>query len=324
MIRAIYRDSAGHLHKDLPPEKWREALADKDGLLWVDLCEEPVTSSEPLLRDIFKFHPLAIDDALRETHIPKVDNWGEYIYAVLFGVTFITGEIALDVLEVDVFLAHNHLVTHHPKQMEIVNRVWNAAAADTRRLERGPDFLLYDLLDLLAADFMPVVDAIDDTVDHLEDDIFQRQGGDSNTLNTLFTIKRVALQLRRIISPQREVLNRLARDDYAVIDIADRVYFRDVYDHMVRLADINEGLRDLISGALETYLSVTSNRTNEIMKVLTIISALFMPLAFISGFFGMNFTLIPFDSWVLLVAALLLMGIIPLGMLAWFKRQGWL
>jgi magnesium transporter len=120
------------------------------------------------------------------------------------------------------------------------------------------------------------------------------------------------------------VLNRLARDDYGMIDAKDRVYFRDVYDHLVRLADINESLRDLISGALDTYLSVTSNRTNEIMKVLTIISALFMPLAFLTGFFGMNFTRIPFDSPWLLVGALGLMVATPVVMYILFKRRGWM
>lgn len=322
MIRTMYRSGKGGFTIDVPATHWRVALRDADGLLWVDMQDEPAEKIEPLLRDIFNFHPLAIDDAVRETHVPKIDNWGEYVYAVLHGIQYDAKEIKLGVLELDVFLGRNFLVSHHKQPLDIVNRVWSSACTDQRRLERGPDFLLYDLLDLLSAEYMPVIDSIDDTIDHIEDEVFDNPT--RHTLNTIFAIKRVALQMRRIIGPQREVLNRLARDDYAMIDPKDRVYYRDVYDHLVRLADINESLRDLIGGALDTYLSVTSNRTNEIMKVLTIISALFMPLAFLTGFFGMNFTTIPFDSPWLLVGALGTMVATPVVMYVLFKRRGWM
>lgn len=322
MIRTMYRSGKGGFTIDVPVSHWRVALRDAEGLLWVDIGDEPVDKLDPLLREVFNFHPLAIDDALRETHVPKIDNWGDYAYAVLHGITYNHQAIKLGVQELDVFLGRNYLLTHHRQPLEIVNRVWTSACTDQRRLERGADFLLYDLLDLLSSEYMPVIDAIDDTIDQIEDEVFENPT--RTTLNTIFAIKRVALQMRRIIGPQREVLNRLARDDYAMIDAKDRVYYRDVYDHLVRLADINESLRDLISGSLDTYLSVTSNRTNEIMKVLTIISALFMPLAFLTGFFGMNFTNIPFESPWLLVGALALMVATPIVMYLLFKRRGWM
>ncbi len=322
MIRTMYRNAGGGFTTDLPQTHWRVALRDTGGILWVDICQEPVEAVEPLLKDIFHFHPLAIDDALRETHVPRIDNWGDYAYLVVHDVSFDSARIELEAREVDIFLGRNFLVTHHAQPIDFVDRVWTGTVGDQRLLERGPDFLLYDLLDLLTSDYMPIVDALDNAVDELEAEIFDAPT--RRTLNTLFSIKRVALQLRRIIGPQREVLNRLARDDYKMIDAADRVYFRDVYDHLVRLADVNEGLRDLISGALDTYLSVSSNRINEIMKVLTIISALFMPIAFLSGFFGMNFTWIPFNSRWLLGGALGIMIVVPLLMLLWFKRRGWM
>ena len=322
MIRTLYRSGKGGFTVDVPPSHWRVAMRDLEGLLWVDIENETTEKVDPLLREVFNFHPLAIDDALRETHVPKIDNWGDYAYAVLHGISYDAETIKLGVLELDVFLGRNYLVTHHRQPLQIVNRVWTSACSDQRRLERGADFLLYDLLDLLSAEYMPVIDNIDDTVDRIEDEVFERPT--QSTLNTIFAVKRVALQMRRIIGPQREVLNRLARDDYAMIDAKDRVYYRDVYDHLVRLADINESLRDLISGSLDTYLSVTSNRINEVMKVLTIISALFMPLAFLTGFFGMNFTTIPFDSPWLLVAALAAMAATPLVMYTLFRRRGWM
>ncbi|MGH7461790.1 MAG: magnesium/cobalt transporter CorA [Longimicrobiales bacterium] len=322
MIRTLYRSGKGGFTIDVPQTHWRVALRDAEGLFWVDFGEEPPEVVEPYLSDVFGFHALAIDDALREVHVPKIDNWGEYVYAVAHGVVFDEQSLALATHELDIFLGKNYLVTHHRQPIEAVNRMWANSQKDQRRLEAGADHLLYDLLDTLTADYMPAIDALDETIDHLEDRVFTRPS--PYILNTVFSVKRAVLSLRRIIGPQREVLNKLARDEYAVIDPRDRVYFRDVYDHLVRLADLNESLRDLTSGTLDTYLSVTSNRINEVVKVLTIISALFMPISFLAGFFGMNFTDIPFDSGWLMAAAILLISLTPVGMIMWFRRQGWL
>ena len=321
MIRTLYRNAKGSFTTDVPTTHWRVALADAEGLFWVDFGGEKQEKIEPLLREIFKFHPLAIDDALNEAHVPKINNWGDYIYAVFHGINYNAEKIELELLEVDAFLGKNFLVTHHTEPVDFVDRLWSNCNTDQRRLERGADFLLYDLLDMLAATYLPVIDSIDDTIDHLEDETFRRPT--TQTLNTLFSVKRVGLAMRRVISPLREVLNRLARDEYSVIDAKDRIYFRDVYDQFVRLADINESLRDLLSGTLDTYLSVTSNRTNEIMKVLTIMSALFMPMTVLTGFFGMNFTTIPFDQPLLLAAGLVAMVGVPVTMLIYFRRRGW-
>jgi magnesium transporter len=230
--------------------------------------------------------------------------------------------LALTTRELDIFLGPNYLVTHHRQTIAAVERVWQNLCKDQRRLAHGADYLLYLLLDALTADYMPAIDALDTALDALEDVIFTRPT--PHTLSTVFAVKRAALHLRRIIGPQREVLNKLARDDYAVIDARDRMYFRDIYDHLVRLADLNETLRDLTSGALDTYLSVTSNRINEVMKVLTVISALFMPISFLVGFFGMNFTALPFKSPWWLAGAIGIIVATPLGMLYWFKQHGWL
>jgi magnesium transporter len=298
------------------------ALRDQTGVLWVDFHAAPLAVVEPHLHELFGFHALAIDDALRETHVPKIDDWDTYLYAVVHGMMFDPKSLALTTRELDIFLGPNYLVTHHRQAIDAVERVWRNICKDQRRLGHGADYLLYLVLDALTADYMPAIDALDTTLDNLEDTVFARPT--SHTLSTIFAVKRAALHLRRIIGPQREVLNKLARDDYAVIEAQDRVYFRDIYDHLVRLADLNETLRDLTSGTLDTYLSVTSNRINEVMKVLTIISALFMPISFVVGFFGMNFTGLPFDNPWLLAGAMGMILAAPLLMLYWFKRRGWL
>ena len=327
MIRSLfYKD--GKIRTDLKPAEWSAALADTDGLLWVDFEGNPPEKDEPLLREIFHFHPLAIDDALEESHVPKVDDWGDYLYVVLHAVAFKPGdEQGIDTQELDVFLGMNYIVTHHDEHIPAVERVHENVQRDERHLKEQADHLLYRLTDEVVASYMPVVDQIDEAVDDAEDQIFARPS--SRTLEQIFMLKRAILHLRRIIDPQREVLNKLARDDYRVIDVRDRVYFRDVYDHLVRLHDIVESIRDLVGGALDTYLSVINNRMNDIMKTLTIITTLFMPLSFVTGFFGMNFfaPVARLENWTnypMFYVTLALMLAIPAGMYLWMRSRGWM
>lgn len=321
MIRTLYRNTKGNFATDIPVAHWRTALRDEGGLLWVDFQEEAPEAIEPLLRDVFAFHPLAIDDALRETHVPKIDNWGNAVYLCAHAVIFDAQAVELSTRELDVFLGANFLVTHHRQPVGAVDRLWKHTQSNDQRLHYGADHLLYDLLDLITSDYMPVVDAVDATIDGLEEEVFDRPT--QHTLNRIFSVRRAVLQMRRIIGPQREVLNRLARDEYPFVDPKDRVYFRDVYDHLVRLADLNESLRDLIGGTLDTYLSVIANRQNEVMKALTITSVLFLPISFLAGFFGMNFTQLPFSDDLWLWGAAASMVLVPVGMLAWFRIRRW-
>ena len=327
MIRSLYFPKDGNLQTDLNIEEFRTALQDPDGLLWVDFEATPPEDDEPILRDVFGFHPLAIDDALQESHVPKIDDWVEYIYIVLHAIAFDKSEGGrLDTLELDVFLGKNYMVTHHDQPIAAIERVWDISHRDERHLLNGADHLLYRLADEVVASYMPVVEEIDDAIDQTEDQVFDRPTPE--TLEHIFMLKRATLHLRRIIGPQREVLNKLARDDYPVIDSRARIYFRDVYDHLVRLHDITESIRDLVGGALDTYLSVINNRMNEIMKTLTIITTLFMPISFVAGFFGMNFfaPVIPMSVWTRLPAFMIMLIITivtPAIMFLWVRRRGW-
>ena len=327
MIRSLYFPKDGNLHIDLNIDAFKAALQDPDGLLWVDFEATPPEEDEPVLREVFGFHPLAIDDALQESHVPKVDDWGEYIYIVLHAVVFDKSNSGrLDTLELDVFLGKNYMVTHHDQPIAAIERVWDISHRDERHLLNGADHLLYRLTDEVVASYMPVVEEIDLAIDQTEDQVFDRPTPE--TLEHIFMLKRATVHLRRIIGPQREVLNRLARDDYRVIDSRARIYFRDVYDHLVRLHDITESIRDLVGGALDIYLSVINNRMNEIMKTLTIITTLFMPISFIGGFFGMNFfaPIAPLARWTGIPAFILTLTITlltPISMLVWVRRRGW-
>jgi magnesium transporter len=328
MIRSLYYVPGEGLQKDLPSESFPTVIQRQAGLLWVDFAGEPPERCLPILQG-FGFHPLAIDDALQETHVPRLDDWGEYLYIVLnyLNVTNDGDGWSSQVDELDVFLGANYIVTHHDNPITAIEETWNACDRDPRNAEGGADHLLYRITDFLVTEYMPVVEQIDDAIDQVEDQIFDRPT--PRTLERLFALKRILLAMRRILLPQREVLNKLARDDYSVIDPRDRVFFRDVYDHLVRLHDINESLRDLVSGALDTYLSVVNNRMNEIMKTLTIITVLFMPLTFLTGFFGMNFfeplgNLRTWTTGPVFYAVLAIIMIMPIGMYLWMRRRTWI
>ena len=328
-IRIVHRSANGDLSFDMPVDRIPEALADPSTLLWVDI-ERPeldLVRIESLFRDVFKFHPLAIEDALQETHVPKLDDWGDYLYLVFHGLDFDPKSDHLILHELDLFLGNNYLVSCHAVPMKPVETLLRQLERDPERASKGPDHLLYHLLDQGTDDYLKAIEHLDETIDAAQEEVFAAPT--PATLQQIFRIKRSAVKVHRIIAPQREVMNRLARDSYKQIDGPDRVYFRDVYDHLVRLHDISETLRDLITGALDTYLSAISNRTNEIMKTLTLVTVMFLPMSFLAGFFGMNFfgenLVLPFGlpRLTLFWINLGVMLSTPVGLFIWARRRGW-
>jgi len=313
---------------ELSTEQLTEALRDETGLLWMDFQGESAEVCEPILLKTFGFHPLAVDDALQESHVPRVDDWGEYLYLVLPAIVLNNKDgVHIDSLELDAFVGRNYLVTHHDQPVPSVDHVWQTCQRDPRQLEKDVDHLLYRLVDDLAASYMVVVEELDDDIEATQDEVFAKPT--TETLESIFMLKRALIALRRILTPQREVLNKLARGDYTVIDAKDRVFFRDVYDHLVRMHDITESMRDLVGGAVDTYLSIINNRMNDIMKTLTVITTLFMPISFVASFFGMNFfgPVASLNDWTNTPAFLIMLGITimtPMAMFLWIRRRGWL
>jgi magnesium transporter len=289
-LRTVYREADGQVHLDWPQARVDEAIQQPDGTTWIDIDDRnsDLPGVEALFRDTFHFHPLAIEDALRDSNVPKLDDWGEYLYIVFHSIDFNPDTDDLELHELDVFLGRNYLVTYHTEPLALLDRLRQAIERDGgQRLAHGPDHLLYVLLDLGVTDYLPAIEHLDDAIDTAQDEVFEAPN--TRTVQKIFRIKRSALRLHRALIPLREVVNRLARDEHPQIDAQDRVYFRDIYDHLMRVHDISETLRDLISGALDTYLSAISNRTNEVMKTLTIVTVMFLPMSFLASFFGMNF-----------------------------------
>lgn len=328
MIRSMHLVEGQELRTELSHAEFKEVIANGEGLLWVDIQKEPRETVEPLLREVFGFHPLAIDDALDETHVPKVDDWGAYLYIVLHGVLDSTlqegDELKTD--EIDIFAGSRYIVTFQDYPIPAVDRVWSGVQRDPRVLGRGAGNLLYRIIDETEVDYLELLDSIDETLSRIEDEIFANP--EPSLLAEVFSLKRVLLRIRRGIAPQREVINKLARGDFQQFSPEDRMYFRDVYDHLVRLNDILESLRDLVGSALEIYLSVVSNRLNDVLKTLTIITTLFMPLTFIAGFFGMNFFQATdlFASWTGRISFVIVLAVMvgtPVLMYSWMRRRAW-
>ncbi|NJD60743.1 MAG: magnesium and cobalt transport protein CorA [Anaerolineales bacterium] len=328
MPRALYYNASSDILTEISPDNYTHALQDNAGVLWADFTGEEPKPAEEILLSTFGFHPLAVDDALQETHVPKVDDWEKYLYIAMHAISYKSSSEDIDTIELDIFLGENYIVTHHDLPIQALERVWDICHKDVRYFKRGADHVLYEITDGLIVDYMQVVEALDEEIERVEDIIFDNSS--AKIVQRIFTLKRTTLHLRRVLSPLREVLNKLARDDYAVIDARDRVYFRDVYDHLVRLHDISESLRDLVGGVLDTYLSVINNRMNDIMKTLTMITTIFMPISFLVGFYGMNFfqpTSGHLMRWTGTAAFIVMMAVMigtPILMFTWMRQRRWM
>jgi len=325
MIRSIYIHPHQEKTFNLSEREMRSALKDADGLLWINIENPTQSEAQTILHDLFQFHPLAVEDALSSGYqTPKIDDFGSYIFLIMHAIR-VQGDYAdIDTVEVNFFMGDNYLVTivHHEK-LPPIEAVWERIEKDDRILQNGSDFLAHAILDSIVDDYLPVLDRLDDELETLEDLVLARP--QTRLLERLLEIKHSLIFLRRVISPQREVLNRMSRDEYPMIDQQSRIYYRDIYDHLVRFQDLIESLRDVVGSGMDIYLNSTSLRLNEIMKALTVVSTIFLPLSFIAGVYGMNFvTQLPPYEWPF--GIVIFWGIcaaIATGMLLYFKRRGW-
>lgn len=325
MLRAIYLcpNNVSEPLNDIP--QIQDHLTKNEGFVWVSLESATNEEIETILRGVFHFHPLTIEDCQSPGfQVSKIDDFEDYLFIIAHAIDGSFDDNNQNTVELDLFLGPNYLVTCYTDPgMPAVNKTWELLQKDLRITKNGPDFLCHTVLDLIVDDYMPIIDEMESEVEWLEDSVIEKPTPE--TLHRLLTIKHSIMALRRIISPQREVMNRLSRDDFpGIIDKQSLIYFRDIYDHLVRIQDLADILRDIVSGALDIYLNSTSLRLNEIMKALTIVSTVFLPLSFITGAFGMNFLHIPGAAspvgFYVTCSLLVLLGI---SMLLYFKKRRW-
>ena len=291
--------------------------------VWVDLSA-PTPDEAKILSDLFKFHELSIEDALAEIHHPKVESYGGYLYLILHAIDFKAREHAFRTQEIDFFLGPQYLVTFHAGTSRSIQRISEICPRNERVLGEGPAALLYRIVDGMVDNYRPEVDKLASRLDALEKEIFQNPK--STLVRRILDYKRDIASLRRVVMPQRDSVGRLARREFPQISEQLSYRFRDVHDHLVRLADESIYFQDRITSLLEAHLSNVSNQLNSVMKVLTIISTIFMPMTVLTGLYGMNVELFVFPGgavaqfWWIVAILVAVSG----AMLAAFRRQGWL
>lgn len=325
MITSCYRPADGILRFDLERDGIAAALAEPDGLLWVDIDADGRDEIEPLLRDVFKFHHLTIDDCFNTLiDPPKIDDYGSYLFIIVHDVTYDAAEHDLTTVELDMYVGTNYVVTVHRFPVDAVNVVRKRAEGRGLLINHGADFLAHALFDVVVDQFHPVVEQIDDQVSELQEHVIDRP--ERGTLQDVLRLKRVVQRLKRSILPQRDVANRLSRGEYdRLIKRESLMYYRDIYDHTVRVEDMVDSLRDLADSSMNTYLSSVNNRTNEVMKTLAIVTVVLLPLTVITGVYGTNFDYLPEITWRYgYFGMLAVMLAVAVALVAWFRWRRWI
>jgi magnesium transporter len=292
-------------------------------LVWVDLAAPSIPESL-ILSDTFAFHPLSVEDAMSARQYPKAEAYDGYLYVILHGIDFGAGEHRFITHDIDFFVGPNYLVTVHDGDSRAIIDLREHATRNPKILSEGPVALLHRIVDAMVDSYRPEMDKLEDRLDEIEKQIFEDPR--PQLVRQILDEKRQVAGLRRIITPQRDVVGRLARRDFLDVSTEMSFRFRDVYDHLVRVADDVMIFQDRITGMLEAHLSNVSNRLNEVMKVLTILSTIFMPLTLLTGAFGMNVPLPHFPGsdavqfWWLVGISLA----VVVAMLAMFRRKRWI
>jgi len=307
-------------HDKADRELVRRHLAESE-FFWLDL-HRPAAADLTLLADAFGFHPLAIEDASHFGQRPKIEEFDDFVYLVAFGAN----EDQDGLVEVHCFFGERFLVTVHRDSCPPFDDLRARAAREMAPPAKGA-MLLYHVLDALADSFFPGLSRLDDRIDELEDGVLQKP--DDAQLQELFRLKRQLVQWRKVITPERDVLARLVTGVFALPGMTPDMerYYRDVYDHLIRIGDLVDSYRDLLTGAMDVYLSTVSNRLNDIMKRLTIVATVFMPLTWITGFFGMNFgwLVLNVTGWQAFMVFGLATQVVAIGvMFVLFRRRRWI
>jgi magnesium transporter len=297
-----------------------ERLLAGGSFFWLDV-DQPVEDDYAVLRDVFKFHPLAVEDSEKFGQRAKLDDYDDFVFIVVYGAVPDDDRL----VEVHCFYSEQFLVTVHRDEAPAFTEVRERYVARTHSID-DPAQLLYRIIDALVDSFFPILADFDDRIDELENETFLNAGDEQ--LQEIFRMKRLLVGMRKAITPQRDMFASLTGGMSALPGMKpeDERYFRDIYDHLLRISDLIDTYRDLLTSSMDVYLSTVSNRLNSVMKQLTIIATVFLPLTFVTGFFGQNF------GWMVgniqSSAAFLGLGIglevLTVGALfLLFKRRGW-
>lgn len=317
MQRVLMVDAGGNLKKELPQgfNPRREEV-----YIWLDLSR-PSPKELDILTSTFGFHPLAVADCHRPPYRPGLTQYEEYIFITLRCVSQ-RPQLKSPTTFLNIFLGPHYIVTIHEEKLNFLERLWSSYQTNPSLFHKGTDYLLYSLLEALTSEFFPFFDRLEDKIEEIEEELFRRP--ERKVLNQIFLFRRQAIRLRKSLGPQRDVVNLLCHPEFPLVKMENRVFFLDIYNEYLRLVDHIDTLHELIDSALEIYLSLISNRLNEVMKVLTLVTTIMMPLSLIAGIYGMNFRYMPELEWRYgYYWALGLMVLVAGGMVGYFWKKGW-
>jgi len=291
--------------------------------VWVDV-RQPTPADAELLRTTFHFHPLAIEDALQSSHYPKVESYGSYLYVILHGIDFKQEEHAFETIDIDFFLGRNYLVTVHDGGRRSIAEVAQRCERNDFALAEGPVALMHRIVDNMVDHYRPEVDELENWLDDIEGRVLEDNRPDLT--KEILAVKRDISSMRRVVIPQRDVVGRLSRREFDLIGQEHAYRFRDVYDHLVRLADEATMFQDRVTGILDAHLAAVSNQLALVSKVLAGIAVILGPLTVFTGMFGMNVALPAFPGgpgaqfwWIAAIMAAMTGGIY-----FFFRRRDWL
>ncbi|MBK9138675.1 MAG: magnesium/cobalt transporter CorA [Verrucomicrobia bacterium] len=300
MVRSFAFTTQGRLHtKDIPPFLMPTLLADTNLFLWVDLEDPTPEEAKFYLETVFHFHPLSIEDCVTESQSPKVeeyspkegDQFTPYLFMVIHAVDYSRKDGVFATSELNFFLGKNFLVTYHLKPLKAVSVAAERSLKSNVHIARAPDRVAHTLLDLIVDNYKPALEELALEIAELENEVLAHP--DKTALNRLLQVKKEVLHLRQIIGPQREVLARFASGDFKLIRAHLVPYYRDVYDGLFRIYELSQNYADSLTGILQVYLSMSSNQTGEVIKLLTLITVITTPVMVVGTWYGMNFHNMP-------------------------------
>ena len=321
--KAYHVSPDGHLRSGLSEDEIQVAFQSKEGLLWVDICGVTEEDGEFMARS-FGFHRLAIEDCVSPLiHSPKIDDFGDYLFIIVHGINHRVESEIVETAELGIFLGTHFVVSAHTNPLYSVDSIVRLVEDDGRPMKRGADFFTYVLIDALIDNVLPTIDKMGDVAADVEEEVIRSPR--QSTLEAILKLKRSILQLHRVMAPQREVLNRMSRREFAIIGEEAQMFYRDIYDHIVRLEDLGQSLRDRADNALATHLSSVANRQNESMRILALVATIFLPLTLIAGIYGMNFHYMPELEWHWGHFSVLgFIGTVIIATLSWFWARRWI
>src|SRR3954464_8366104 len=325
----VYREGADHIEEGFTLDQVPALLTEPNIVFWLDIRrenEENIPAIKDLLLNVFKFHYLTVEDCIETRNAPKVEAFPDYLYFIVHGVKpDDVSPAKFQTRELDGYLGPNYVITFHIERFRSIKNVKQQIRSSTFGSERGAAYLLHQILDSVVDNYMPLVDGLDAVINDLEEKVLKPRANSSRLLGQIMDLRRSVARLKRTSTRQLEVLYRMSHGEFPVIPENVLPFFRDVHDHLRRIADLAESYRDLVAGLFEIHFTVIATRTNDVMKTLAVVSAIILPLTLIAGIYGMNFENMPELHWRYgYFFTLGLMALITMVLLVYFWRRGWI